>query len=164
MCNSIAAQFIGHDLPGFAAMRSQQTPEEALSSSPIPFDLKKYIDHFSVLVNSRPQVVLLAIDPDEDFIDEEGVAIASVDSFQASGINGFELDTPKLDSFSTDGYAPLSQKIFDISMTEVDAKVQPNGIADDFKRESMAFLGIHPPILAIMASKFGSTILSIQPF
>lgn len=96
--------------------------------------------------------MLLAIDPDEDFIDEEGVAIASVDSIQASGINGFELDTPKLDSFSTDGYAPLSQKIFDISMTQVDAKVQPNGIADDCKRESIAFLGIHPPILAIMAS------------
>ena len=37
-------------------------------------------------------------------------------------------------------------------MTQVDAKVRPNGIADDFKAESMAFLGIHPPILAIMAS------------
>jgi hypothetical protein len=33
----------------------------------------------------------------EDFIDEDGIAIAMMLSFQAAGINGSELDTPEAD-------------------------------------------------------------------
>jgi hypothetical protein len=36
----------------------------------------------------------LTIDFDEDFFDEEGLAIASVLSLQSAAINGPELDTP----------------------------------------------------------------------
>ncbi|MFT4824721.1 MAG: hypothetical protein ACJASY_003240 [Halioglobus sp.] len=35
----------------------------------------------ALLVNSTPQIMLLAVDPDEDFIDVERVAIATVLSF-----------------------------------------------------------------------------------
>jgi hypothetical protein len=38
--------------------------------------------------------MLLAIDLDEDFIDIEGIAIASVISLQAASIDGTELDAP----------------------------------------------------------------------
>jgi len=41
-----------------------------------------------------PQIMMLAIDPDEDFIDVEGVAIAPVLTLQAAGINGTELYAP----------------------------------------------------------------------
>ncbi len=37
--------------------------------------------------------MLLAIDLDEDFIDVEGISVASVLPFQPSGINGSEFDT-----------------------------------------------------------------------
>jgi hypothetical protein len=40
--------------------------------------LKIHIDHFAILVYGSPQIVLLAIDFYEDFIDEEGVTVASV--------------------------------------------------------------------------------------
>jgi len=56
-----------------------------------------------------PQVMLLAIDLHEDFIDEEGVTITSVLSFQSAGINGSELDTPEADRFAADSDASLSQ-------------------------------------------------------
>jgi hypothetical protein len=62
--------------------------------------LKIHINHFTVLVNRPPQVMLLAIDLDEDFIDVEGIAKASVPPFQSAGINGSELDTPEADGFS----------------------------------------------------------------
>ena len=52
--------------------------------------------------------MLLTIDFDEDFIDEEGVAIAPVLSFQSACINGAELDTPESDRFTTDGDAALN--------------------------------------------------------
>jgi hypothetical protein len=76
MCNSIALQLIRHDLSGFAVMVPQQASEKAFSRSPIPFGLKIHINDFSILIDRSPQVLLLAIDLHEDFIDVEGIAIA----------------------------------------------------------------------------------------
>jgi hypothetical protein len=45
--------------------------------------------------------MLLAIDLHEDFINVEGVAVASVPSLQSSGVYSSEFDTPETDSFST---------------------------------------------------------------
>jgi len=50
--------------------------------------------------------MLLAIDFCEVFVDEERVAIASVLSFQAAGVNGTEFETRKADRFS--GYSDAS--------------------------------------------------------
>jgi hypothetical protein len=33
-------------------------------------------------------------------------------------------------------------------MAEVEAIVEPNGVTNDVRRESVAFIGIHPPILS----------------
>ena len=38
----------------------------------------------------------------EDFIDEKGIAIAPVFSFQSACINGTELDAPEADRFTAD--------------------------------------------------------------
>jgi hypothetical protein len=92
--NTIATQLIRHDLPGFTTMTAQQPFEEALSSSPIPFDLKKYINHFAVLVHSPPKVMLLAVDLHKDFVDVEGIAITTVLPLQSSSVYSSELDTP----------------------------------------------------------------------
>jgi len=51
--------------------------------------------------------MLLAIDFDEDFINEEGIAIAAVLTLQSSSVYSSELDTPEPDRFSTDGDASL---------------------------------------------------------
>jgi hypothetical protein len=43
----------------------------------------------------------------------------------------------------------FSEQILDIAVAEIEAIVEPDGITDDFRRESMAFISIHSPILAI---------------
>ena len=53
--------------------------------------------------------MLLAFDFDEDFIDVESIAIASVVSLQAAGINGSEFDTPEADGFATESDASLGK-------------------------------------------------------
>jgi len=53
--------------------------------------------------------MLLAVDPDEDFIYVEGIAVASMPSLQAAGINGTQLDTPEPDRFAGDSNAALGQ-------------------------------------------------------
>ena len=50
----------------------EQALEKPLSSGPIPLGLKIHIHHLAILVDSSPQVMLLAIDFHEDFIHEEG--------------------------------------------------------------------------------------------
>jgi hypothetical protein len=54
--------------------------------------LKIHIYNFAILVNCPPQVMLLATDSDEDFIDVVSVAVASMLSFQAAGVNRTDLD------------------------------------------------------------------------
>jgi len=53
--------------------------------------------------------MLLATDIDEDLINEESIAVASVLSLQSAGINGTEFDAPEANCFATDGDTALSQ-------------------------------------------------------
>jgi hypothetical protein len=50
-----------------------------------------------------------------------------------------------------DGYTLLSQEVLDISMAQAESIVEPNCLTHDFGWESVAFVGIHPPISAISA-------------
>ena len=95
--------------------------------------------------------MLLAIDFHKDFIDIECVTKATMLSLQSPGINGSEFYTPEADSFSTDDNATLGEQVFDISVAEIETVVEPDGIANDSWRESMTFISIHSPILAIWA-------------
>ncbi|MGB5706054.1 MAG: hypothetical protein WBM41_04435, partial [Arenicellales bacterium] len=63
----------------------------------------------TILFNSPPKIVILANDLYEDFIDEEGVTVASVLSLQSFGVKGSEFDAPKTDCYSRYGDAALSQ-------------------------------------------------------
>ena len=95
--------------------------------------------------------MLLAVDVDEDFIDVEGIAVTSVFPFQPPGVKSTELDAPQADRFSADSYATLSKEILDVSVTQVEAIVEPDGVADDIGRESVSFICVHPPSLPISA-------------
>ena len=47
------------------------------------------------------------------------------------------------------------------TMTGVESVVQPNCVADDFRREPMAFVCVHPPILSISPNLLVSTFESL---
>ena len=55
--------------------------------------------------------MLLAIDFDEDFIDVEGIAIASVFSFQSAHIDRAKLDAPETDGFAGYSGTAFSEQI-----------------------------------------------------
>ena len=81
--------------------------------------------------------MLLAVDLDEDFIDVERIAIASVFSLKPTSINRSEFDTPESDGLSTDGDAALGEKIFNISVTEIEPVVEPVCVGNDIRWESV---------------------------
>jgi len=97
MCNSIAPQFISHNLPGLTLVTADQPLEETPSCSAIPFGLQAHINNLPILVNGSPQIMLLAVYFHEDFINVKGVAETSVLSFQSSGVFGAKFIAPQAD-------------------------------------------------------------------
>jgi len=95
--------------------------------------------------------MLLAVDFHENFIDEEGIAIAPVLSLQSAGINSTKLDAPEANPFTANSDPSFSEQIFYIAMAKVEAIVEPDSIRNDIWRKSVSFIGIHPAILAISA-------------
>jgi hypothetical protein len=63
-----------------------------------------------------------------------------------------------LDSFSADGDAMFGKQIFDIAVTEIEAIVKPDKLRNDIRRETVALVGIHPPIISILVSLLVSTL------
>ena len=101
--------------------------------------------------------MLFAVDFDEDFTDVERVAEALVFSLQTAGINCTEFDTPQTDRFSGYSDAPFNQEIFNVSVAQVEAIVEPDSIGNDIWWESVSFIDSHQPILPISATLFVST-------
>ena len=95
MSDTIAAQLIRHDLSGLTTMATQQTLEEPLCSCTISFGLKVDINYLTILVHGPPQVMLLAVDFDEDLINVECVAIALMFPLQPASIFSSELYAPE---------------------------------------------------------------------
>jgi len=54
---------------------------------------------------------------------------------------------PEPDCFSGYSDAPFGEQVFDITVAEVDAIAEPDGVRDDVGRISMALVRIHAPIL-----------------
>ena len=75
--------------------------------------------------------MLLAIDPDKDFINVEGIAVASMLSFQATSIDCSEFDAPQTDGFSAYCDATFSQQIFDVLVAQIKPTVEPGGVRND---------------------------------
>jgi hypothetical protein len=96
--------------------------------------------------------VLLALDLHKDFVDVEGITLASMLAFQSPCINGAELDTPKTDRFAADGDASFSEEIFNITVAQIKLIVEPDSMADDFWLEPVTFVCVHGPILSISGS------------
>jgi hypothetical protein len=46
----------------------------------VPFGLKVHIDHLAILIHGSPQIMLLALNLHEDFVNVEGIAVAQVES------------------------------------------------------------------------------------
>ena len=84
----------------------------------------------------------------EDFINVEGVAKASMLSFQSSGVESTEFYAPEADRFAANSDPSFGEQIFNIAMAEVESIVEPDYIADDIRWEPVAFVCSHRQIIS----------------
>jgi hypothetical protein len=99
------------------------------------------------LINRSPQIMMLAVDLDKDFINIEGITIASMLPLQSAGINRSEFDTPEPDRLSADSDTSLGEQVFNISVAEIESIVKQDSVGNYIGRKSMAIVCIHALIL-----------------
>ena len=80
---------------------------------------------------------MLSVDWNEDFVQVPNIAEAALTPLQFSGIVGTEGLTPASDGFIRDDDSEFGEKILDVSEAQAETMVYPDGIADDFRRETM---------------------------
>jgi hypothetical protein len=70
--DAIASQLVGHDHPRDVSQTLQKPPEEALRGVGIAPDLNENVEHNAILIDGAPEVMLDALDPDEDLASRPG--------------------------------------------------------------------------------------------
>jgi hypothetical protein len=134
----VASQFVGNDSPWFGTLVPQESPKESVCGAPIAMRLDQDVDHVAVLIHSTPEVMLLAIDSNEDFIQIPVIAQSTLPSLQFPDIVRTELMTPLPDRLIGHDNSPLGQEILYVSEAQREAMVRPDRIADDLGRETIA--------------------------
>ena len=102
--------------------------------------LDQNVDRVAILINGTPQIVQSPANRDKYFIKEPGVTQAASALLQLAGIVRPKSIAPLPNGFIGNLYTTLCQKIFDVAETETEPVVQPNGVANDFRWESMTVI------------------------
>jgi len=130
----------------FFFLTAQQSSKESFRGALITAWLYQDVDHVAVLIHGAPQILLLAIDSKKDFVQVPNIAEPALTPLQFSSIVRTELLTPESNGFIRDSDSAFGQKILDISEAQAEAMVHPDGIADDFWRETMTVIA-RPAVL-----------------
>ena len=84
----------------------------------------------------------LAVDGDEDFVEEPRIAWPSLAAAQGSSVGAPELETPLPDRLVTDDDATFGEEILGIPEAEAEPMVEPDGVSDDLARVAIASVRI----------------------
>lgn len=126
-------------------------PEETPGGYRVPPVLQQLVDDLTVLVDGPPEVTVLALDPDEDLVHEDGVAVAAVPAPQSMGVTGSELVAPEPDRLVSDEDPSPGQEVLDVPMAQIEAVVEPDCVLDDLRRKPVPPVGtgsaFHPWIV-----------------
>ena len=136
--SGVAPQLIGDDPLRFGTLAAQQPSKESLCGALIPMRLDQDVDHVTILIHGTPQILLLAVDSNEDLVKVPMVTEPSLTSLQFPSIVRTELLTPPSDRLIRHADSSLGEKILDIPKAQAEAMVNPDRIADDFRWETIA--------------------------
>jgi hypothetical protein len=136
--SSIALQLVGDDPEWLLALTAQQSAKEPLGCTLIAARLQQNIDDITILIHGTPKILLLAVDSDEEFVQIPGITEASLFLLKTSGIVGSEFPAPTADGFVRNNDSAFGQKIFHITEAQTEAMIDPYGVADDFRRETVS--------------------------
>ena len=96
-------------------------------------------------------MLALTVDRDEDFVQKPRISESTLTALQPPGLNGAELSAPWPNRFVRHDDAAFGQQILDIPEAQAVSVIQPDGVADDFRRTAMPKVAgssnVHPGIV-----------------
>ena len=137
MCDSVAAQPVGHQTHGLLSLPLQEFPKESPRRTPVPTRLDEEVDQVTILIHRAPEILALTVDRHEDFVQEPRIAESTLSALQPPGVVGAELPAPLPNAFVRHDDASFGQQILGIPEAQAVSVVQPDGVADDVGRKAM---------------------------
>ncbi len=136
----VALEFVGHQPSWFTALAFEEMAKEAFGRLFISPMLHENINRVAVLVHGPPQIVLLPLNRDKDFIKVPGISQTPLALFQLARILRPKLLTPLSNRFIGDGDAPFGEQLFDFTEAETEPMVEPDSVGNNFGRKAIALV------------------------
>src|SRR5262249_27096003 len=137
---AITLELVRDDHPWHVLQALKQLAKELLRRLLVAAALHQDIQHVVVLVDSAPQVMALAIDRQKDFIKMPFVSWLGASTLQLIGVVLPKFQTPLTDGFMGDVDAALEQELLHVAITQGEAVVEPDAMADNFAGEAVVFV------------------------
>jgi hypothetical protein len=138
----IAFQLIRDDYPRHIGQPLQQLTEKPLRRILLPLALYEDIEDMAVLVDGAPQRVPLAVDGEKDVIRVLLVSWPGMPTPYLIGVCLPKLSTPIPHSLVSQDDATCGHQLIEVPVAQADAKIQPDAVADDLRREPMALVQV----------------------
>jgi len=135
----VAPQLVRHEAPRLAFLPLQQFAEEPSGRTRIALSLNEYVDHVSILIDGPPEIVALALDVDEDFVQVPDV---SQSTLELSCVLGPELPAPLPDGLIGDDDSAFRQEFFDVAEAQTESVILSEGVIDDLRCEAVPVVAV----------------------
>ncbi len=114
----VTAKLVSDQPARDTALPFQQLPEESYRGAPIPPRLDQDVEHVAVLVHRAPEILLAAVECDEQFVEMPRVALWTAQPPERAGVVPAECQAPLPDGFVSDRNAPLGQQVLNVPEAE----------------------------------------------
>ena len=121
--------------------RFHEPPQEPLRRAAVSSTLNQNVKNEAILIDRAPEPMLLAGDRDDDFIHVPFVAASGRALADPIGERLAEFLPPLACGLVNYANPASREHLLDHAKAQGKAKIQPNGIADHFRRKAMAAIG-----------------------
>jgi hypothetical protein len=109
----VGAKLVGDHSSGWAALLAQETPQQALGRFGITPRLDDLVEDVPILVDSRPEPMLLAGNRDHNLVEVPDIVAVWRLAPEVAGVGGSELQRPPTNRLVGDNDAALEQHLLD---------------------------------------------------
>lgn len=148
--SGVALQFVRDQDPWRIPQALEELTEKPFGCLPVAPALHQDVEGMAILIDSSPEVLVLALDRQYDFVEMPFVAAPRLTSPQLSGKLLAEPQRPLADRLVRYGDAPAGHQFLNVAKAQREPEVEPDYVADNFTRVAKAAVKLsvcHPDIL-----------------
>jgi hypothetical protein len=108
--------------------------------------LNENVDHVSILVDSPPEIVPLALDIHEELVQVPHVSLTSLSTPKVPSVIESELLTPLPNGLVGDDDSAFCHEVLDVSEAQTESVIQPNRVTDDLGRKPVSVITTHAAV------------------